>query len=411
MLSGCITTGREYPKNEADQVQWYLDGVKEAYTVKNYSGIAYSISKAVTKTDGKKAVIRLFKKNPNIKTGLVNYLSTEITTVKNKSKFNRLREYVSTYDKHQLFESDKILKLQSHILSRIRTSNITGKIDWLLSDNIKFEQPHSDKQNKIIFNRSLAYIENNKKTDELMPYLVNYLTSKQRTKQELQSAKNILKNASLRRAHVVQLKTIYPDLVKEYLDKMEIKIQLTIVPQDRLLEEDLRAKLVNASEYYKVLRYGEESQSKTVNITVEKLLEKERQIPVQTQTISYTEHEVDFFESAFYMPRNSTYMFDLVEGGVELEYGYVVRLEYSNEKLIDDVVRGTLHENFTNCKNKRIVNVFGGTSSPNFIANDHMQSMCDSSANLQPSYQDLKDRVQDLLVDKITSVKILAKRK
>lgn len=89
----------------------------------------------------------------------------------------------------------------------------------------------------------------------------------------------------------------------------------------------------------------------------------------------------------------------------------MVRLNQNGKVLLDELIRGTITEKFVSCDNPRIVNVFGGTTRADFVANSDMSSRCSGATSSNLSAQNLKGRVLALLVDKIVSVETLAARR
>ncbi|WP_220456159.1 hypothetical protein, partial [Cupriavidus necator] len=70
-----------------------------------------------------------------------------------------------------------------------------------------------------------------------------------------------------------------------------------------------------------------------------------------------------------------------------------------------DLVRGTLNRTYSTCANSRIVNVFGGISSADFIANDNMRADC-SGTPVEVS--EVRKEVEVLLLDAIAKQPMLS---
>ncbi len=102
------------------------------------------------------------------------------------------------------------------------------------------------------------------------------------------------------------------------------------------------------------------------------------------------------------MPRNASYLYDVISGGAEIEYGYVITAVADNKTVYDKLVRGKVEREYKRCQNKRIQNVFGGVNSAGFIANDDMKNRCSGQSSLD--INDLRGEVFSILVEGILSV-------
>ena len=97
------------------------------------------------------------------------------------------------------------------------------------------------------------------------------------------------------------------------------------------------------------------------------------------------------------MPRNASYLYEVVSGGAEIEYGYVVSAFADGKSIYDEVIRGRVGGQYRRCQNARIQNVFGGVSSAGFVANNDMQQRCSgpSSATIEKLREDVFSKVVD----------------
>lgn len=161
----------------------------------------------------------------------------------------------------------------------------------------------------------------------------------------------------------------------EALSKRVIRVAVNVIPRDVLLEEDLRPHLVKLGDDIVVLGRNDDQGNADLTVEVEKLRMDVRQIPQQTQTISYAQYEVHFLAGALLMPKNATYIYEVVSGGVEADYGFSVTIR-GGEKPEEHLVRAKIQRQYNSCRNQRIQNVFGGAQPADFVANDDMASRC-----------------------------------
>jgi hypothetical protein len=108
------------------------------------------------------------------------------------------------------------------------------------------------------------------------------------------------------------------------------------------------------------------------------------------------------------MPRNASYLYEVVSGGAEIEYGYVISAIVDGKMVHDEVVRGKVGGEYQRCQNSRIQNVFGGVSSANFVANDDMKQRCasPSSASIEELRKDVFSKIVDGVL-KVPKIKLV----
>ncbi|AMR77648.1 hypothetical protein [Cupriavidus nantongensis] len=174
------------------------------------------------------------------------------------------------------------------------------------------------------------------------------------------------------------------------LAKRRGKIHLQISPEDPLLQTDLSEALGKKLPLAQFV----DSSPGAIPVVVKKLRHEERVQPERTETVTVAQHNVNFVAAALLMPRNASYLYDKRTGGITLEYAYEIKAGPSKAEL----VRGTLNRSYSTCANSRIVNVFGGVSSADFIANDNMRADC-SGTPVEVS--EVRKEVEALLLEAI----------
>lgn len=409
LLGGCASTGG-FPADPKDQALWYV--VKAERQAKNgdFEKVAYMLTEAVSRPGGVDAAKEFLTKSPNIKSKLSEYLQQGIEKATNKEEINNIAMYIYALGKENIIQDyDRISKL---LEAKVSTGNASGEVKWLLGDDISnLPILGSQKEQQLIFDRTLDAMSDRKRPKGMAKALADYLSKPGRSESDLNWAKQKLWKSNPHRAELQELKILFPDLVNSKLAELTIHVQVTVSPSDRLMEEDLKEKLTKISSHFIVLKNGEQGNDKTIKVTIEKLRSEERQLPSQSQTISYARHEVDMVSAVLLMPRNASYVYEWSRGGVELEYGYVVRVSQNNKVLLDELMRDTLTEKFVSCSNRRVVNIFGGAERADFVANSDMSSKCSGSTSSIPSIQDMKNRVLTLLTEKIVSAEPLSARR
>lgn len=403
LLGGCASSGG-FPSDPKDQALWYVERAADRAEKGDFERVSYMLTEAVSRPGGLEATRDLLVKSPSINTKLTDYLLEMIKNTKYKEEFNNLARYVSILGKSGITKD-------SEQLGKAIDAGVV-RFNWLLSDDVSnLHALKSPDAQKLIFERTLIAMTDGQKQKGLAKSLAEYLSKPERTSVDLNYAEQKLWKINLRRSEIQEFQRIFPDLVSTKLAELTIYIQVNVMPSDRLMEEDLKEKLRQTSNNYMVLKNGEQGNVGTIKVVIEKLRSDERQLPAQSQTVTYAQYDVDLMKAALLMPRNASYMYEWKSGGVELEYGYVIRVNQNDKILLDELVRGTLTEKFVSCDNPRIVNVFGGTTRADFVANSDMSSKCSGATSSSPSIQDLKGRALTLLIDKIVSVEPLSARR
>jgi hypothetical protein len=122
-------------------------------------------------------------------------------------------------------------------------------------------------------------------------------------------------------------------------------------------------------------------------VTVNAVRWSSRQLPERQRTVRYAQHQVQLLGSTLMMPDNSSYVYNVNEGGAEMRYAVRVTVRDGGGKVVSrEMFRDTEKETYQYCSEARIVNAFGGSEPASFVANEHMKRTCqDSSANVDVS--------------------------
>ncbi len=154
------------------------------------------------------------------------------------------------------------------------------------------------------------------------------------------------------------------DISSRYIAVHRKTIQ--VLSDDRLAQEDIIAAINDRSTWLRATR-----EPAPIQVSVQKLQWDFSTQAESSQTISYAQHQVNLLGAVLLMPDNATYSYDLIKGGASLSYAFEVK-GVGGDKL----VRNSINRSHSRCQNARIVNVFGGVSPAEFVANDHMRTTC-----------------------------------
>lgn len=317
LLGGCATTGG-FPPDPKDQALWYVDRAAKQAEQGDFERVSFMLTEATSRPGGVEAAKDFLAKSPSVSTRLADYLQQASRNSNNKEELNNLARYASALGKSGVIkDSEQIVKT---IEGNVARKNSAGEVNWLLGDDItNLYSLQSPEAQKIIFERSLDAMTDKQRPQGLAKALAEYLSKPGGTSIDLNNAKQKLWKTSLRRSELQEFQRVFPDLVTTKLADLTVYVQINVTPSDRLMEEDLKEKIRQISSNYMVLKNGEQGNATTINIAVEKLRSEDRQLPSQSQTITYAQHDVDLLKAALLMPRNASYMYDWKTGGVELE--------------------------------------------------------------------------------------------
>ena len=287
--------------------------------------------------------------------------------------------------------------LLAEVSRQAQRGNEDGTLDFTLNDDTSvIPGMNTAQQQRIILERSLAKLKNEKPTHLTTAALMGFA---EKAGEDSDERKLILSHLNqvnfptdLLRKYV---QPVYPDYANKLLAERLTRIRLT--SKDRLMADDLMGKLENYPDEIMVVR---EAIPGELLIDVEKLQWDEHQDPERTQTISYQDYQVNLMAAVLLMPRNASYMYDLVSGGAELSYAIDVSISRNGTRVFNKLIRDRETRSYSFCRNARIQNVFGGVQAATFVANDHMQSQC--SGNSSPvRARDLRERVIDGIAEQI----------
>jgi len=181
-----------------------------------------------------------------------------------------------------------------------------------------------------------------------------------------------------------------------------VTVFLVSEPSDRLFEEDVKQYVTKMNEDIQFVR--SRGGAKQV-VTIGKLQFEERPLQDNKKTITYRQYEVDVLGAALLMPKNASYMYEHVTGGLDVNAAFLLKIEANGAIKLDKVIRDSVSKRWSSCENPRIVNVFGGVQKAEFAANDNMRSKCGSSSS-RPTVVDLRaesvERFSSQIVSAVT---------
>ncbi|KAA0573336.1 hypothetical protein FZ983_30450 [Azospirillum sp. B21] len=404
LLSGCATVAEKYEAQRREEAKAYASKGEylKAYRVIQSDLASYG--------QGAKRAVEIFNENPQFKSALPEIIRSEMRDASDPDRFVQLVKNLD-YDTFSsvLSQGDR-LALRKEANEVAADGNRSNRLQWLLTDAVdQFSSLGQPDQQRIIYNRSLALLRkqgapgSRTKPYNLAQRVFERAEAAGSHSDEFKALQAELPNLEF---STQDLKTIVAKLFPQYASK-EIagrEITVKIAFDDRLIEEDAMPKLRQLSPNLTFIKNGQAA----VNVSVKKLQWDERASPQQTQTVTYSQTDVNLLAAALLMPRNASYIYEVSSGGVQLSYAFEVKATSKGAPAFDELVRDRASREWRSCSNARIQNVFGGVQRADFVANDHMQTVCGNGGS--PSSPDaLRSEAISRLVTAIGRIPGIAK--
>jgi hypothetical protein len=235
---------------------------------------------------------------------------------------------------------------------------------------------------------------------EMLAAVFRYAKSRGTNSPENDELYRALSELSLSRSELLRLVSdVYPEYANGALAELDITVIL-YTQGDRLLQDDLEKALLGISPAFKVVSRDEPAE---IILRVARLQWDEHGPSERTQTVSYSQSQVNAWNAVLNMPDYSSYKYEHTVGEVSIEYAFELQISIEDGVVLDELVRDRLAHGYSFCSNARVENAFGGSQQAGFIANDHMQSLC-AQGSSPVHVSALRDRVFSELAMEISSV-------
>lgn len=399
LMLACATP---YPNTPEGQVAFYVNQAQVAISKGNCSSAGPEIDAAISRPTGNEKIKEFFSKDEKARDCYYELHQKQIAGVSEASRANAIFLKLTAIKEAEIFSGGQVNALFAMLEKTVTDGNVTGSVQLVLGDKTdRFPALSNAYHQKIIINRS---VENLQKGSDVRPVaaLMSYVTKHGVDSIEGKRIESLLPTFNIRRDEIDVVGKIFPKFSSTRKEEITARVFLQ-VKGDRLLAEDVRQLL---REKIRGVEWVASSGSGSVNLIIERIRSDEKNSPEQSQTITYAQHEVDTLSAVMLMPRNASYIYETVSGGSTIEYGYVVSAVIDGKTVADDLIRGKVGGEYKRCQNSRIQNVFGGTTSAGFVANDDMRQRCSgpSSISIEQLRQEIFSKVLDGVL-KITSIK------
>lgn len=394
LLTGCATR-----VTQEQRAAEYIENAKAALASGNSQRFQNSILSALVWHTGDEQAARLFKNNPNSKALLLQSLRERIFEVTIPSEAVQTQETLNRFRTTSLVDSGAIDQLSQELLIKVAALHQNGTSPFSFADNPElFPVLLSEESMALLIDKTISDLQKSDRSPAErkgnLEGLRNYFSSPNSNPKLRQKIKASLQSFKPSKSELAIISSIDEDFASTQMTEMLLAVEVVIKGADRLFKDDLEKSLKNSIHGLQIVESGAPSQ---IVLTVERLREEERQSPPRTETVSYRQHEVNLVAAALLMPRNASYMYDVVSGVSEIEYGYLIIIQPQAKKSREMIVRGKVGGQYIECRNARVQNVFGGVERADFIANQDMSNRCTGNSEIS------RDSLRSLVFDRVVS--------
>lgn len=379
-----------YPRTSEGQAGYFADAARKAIEQGNALDAGQNIDQALERQTGNARIKELFSSYSQGREFYWAYLERMINDtssgIQSVLVLNKL-DLVKTF---RIFTDEQVNGLVAKLNKKVAEGNLSGSIPFTNMHHVKrFPVLTSSDHQKIIANRWIYILQQNNSSERQVKDLMQYVQANGIGSDEGKRIESLLPTLNIRRDELDVVAVNFPNFVAARKDALTLRVFLQTRGGDRLLKEDLLPAFRNE---IKGIEWVTSPGPNTLTLTIERVRHNEKTIPEQAQTITYSQYQVDAFKAALLMPDNASYLYDVISGGAEIEYGYVLTAEKEGKPVFEEIVRGKAEEKYQRCQNARIQNVFGGVSSARFEANDDMRQRC-SGTTATVSIENVRENI------------------
>lgn len=152
------------------------------------------------------------------------------------------------------------------------------------------------------------------------------------------------------------------------------------------------------------IKWSEEPDPQLPTVTVERTRYEERSLPQRSQTLLYPAYDIDPFYAHRRFSPHASYVVDIVHGGREIQYSYVVTVHTGGAQTQRSTVQGSVKSEERRCDGPRMQYGYGYGSGylAGFHANPDLTTRCRNDAG--ESMDELRKRVLDEIAREIMQV-------
>lgn len=410
-LTGCATIGGNIFKSNAEKaIEEQKQFINEG---KGYWNAYIALEKYLSRDNISPKVLQFINSEEDFRTKALKEKRIEIDGISHPSMVDSIKSEIVKARDVGFFSEKELGDLEQYLYMKVEEKNRTDGIKFEIDQPVATEYPlNTSEHQKIIFKRTLGSImaipSDGDISKEKIQSIIDYLQSKYSVKEDVESFKEIVPKLKLKPSVIVEL---FSNLMPEYVEKnkkeFELYIFIKVTSKNRLLEVDLISELSGKSIFLNVSsgeKLNTNISGNKLNVVINELGYDEHELHETRETKIISYDKVDTMKAVFFMPRNASYMYEVVSGGAEIEYAYEITAQNVDEdgEIFNKLIRDTESSSYRECTNKRVQNVFGGIQAAEFIANNDMQNDCTGGNRLD--LRELRKRVISRLADEIANI-------
>lgn len=302
------------------------------------------------------AALAVFQKKAGAVAGLINAFDTKIDTLASIDEALQLADDLEVAHESGVIPGDAAVQLRSKLDASVADKAARGELTATFGDPTKtFPSLAREPALSRVYEATLSALRRpyqgafRSETAEIFAAASQDAALRQRLEADLSSL--VFSVTEIEKYVAVA----FPTFAASRTEALKTRVVLTSEPSRRLIEVDVGAAL---SSYDAVQVVEDRAQAEGV-VQIAELQYTERAIPQTTRTVTIAYHETDLFYAVVQMPKNASFLYEVVEGGTQVDWAYEVSFTKDGQtrrKLIRDAVNETGYQ----CINPRIVNVFGG---------------------------------------------------
>ncbi|QEI07846.1 hypothetical protein FXN63_19885 [Pigmentiphaga aceris] len=367
LLAGCAK--QFYTETERATV--LIEDARSAFVSGDINTGSRSVDFALERETGPAQARAYFATNPEAAAAYTYHVEQQIASLRGVQSSQQRRESLQTLRREEVLPAANTDWLNRFFDAEMTSANKSGAIPITLFDDIsdlpalQLPQPR-----RLILDRTISRLAREPDAaSRPIARMIAFYKLDDTSMEEKTLIRNALMKLKLRRSELDAVGEVFNDVAVARRNELTTTATLVVLGADRLFKDDL-AQTIGIEPGIEWVAGG------ATVVTVEKLRHNETVQPERAQTVIYAFHEVDILKAALLMPKNASYLYELISSGSSVEYGYVVTATTGGKPIFEEVVRGTISSEGGRCQNARVQNVFGGVTPASFTANDDMLARC-----------------------------------
>ena len=396
--TGCGTT-RYNPEREAEQ---RINSAKEALIRRDSPAFVNNLQ-VILSDPARDALIKTnFGSSPVGKELITNEVKARIQSFRTPTEAHANKSLIEAFRRVDMLSPIVSSDLQESLSQYVAVRNMDGTVPFTFADQpMTFSILTKRENDRAVYQNTVLALKQSNSThrrDSLIG-LMEYALRTGAASTQSDQIKALLPSLNIRRDEIAIVRQMYPDFADARTKELTLNVSIVVKGTDRLVKVDIENMVKTNIPGLNVVDQGASAQ---LAITIERIRHDEHKEPERQQTITYAQYEVDTVQAVLLMPRNASYIYEIVSGANEIEYGYAIDSAPIYGQKAENLIRGKVGGSYSRCLNGRIQNVFGGASSAGFQANDDMRRRCSGPSEI--SMDTLRGEVMTKIIDSIKSI-------